>query len=261
MCTRAVGVLSRFLEEEGLATTQIALVRLHTEKIKPPRALWVPFELGRPLGAPNDPAFQNKVLMAALRLLEKPSGPVLADFPDDAPVSKGEPAMLACPYIPQSEVTEGTEAEKLCQCFKAEIASLRPWYDISLQKRQRSTVGVSKLSMAEIGDFLCSFLTDGIPPNPRSEIPFASEIRYTADDLKAYYNESVTAQPGMESTDSKPLAEWFWKDTFAGKVLLGAREVCLKSPDQAIQRAALVPREFAPPPPPGAGQPPPRPQG
>ncbi|MBI2851541.1 MAG: hypothetical protein HYX84_00335 [Chloroflexi bacterium] len=254
-------MLSRYLEEEGLATTQIALVRPHTEKIKPPRALWVPFELGRPLGAPNDPAFQRKVLMAALKLLERPAGPVLEDFPEDAPASAGEPALLACPYIPPTEVTEGTEAEKLCQCFKAEVASLRPWYDISLQKRQRSTVGVSKLSMKEIGDFLCSFLIQGIPPNPRTEIPFASEIRYAADDLKAYYIESVTAQPGAETTDSKALAEWFWKDTFAGKVLLGAREVCLKSPDQAIQRAALVPREFAPPAPPQeAGPPPQRPQ-
>lgn len=257
MCTRAVGVLSRFLEEEGLATTQIALVRLHTEKVKPPRALWVPFELGRPLGAPSDPAFQRKVLMAALKLLERPSGPVLADFPQDAPISKGEPTVLACPYIPPSEVTEGTDTEKLCQCFKAEIASLRSWYDISLQKRQRSTVGVSKLSMAEIGDFFCYFVTQGMPEHPRSEVPFASEIRYAADDLKAYYNEAVTVQPGMETTDSKALAEWFWKKTIAAKVLLAAREVCLKSPDQAIQRAALVPREFAPPVPQGAGQPPP----
>ena len=54
--------MAHYIEEEGLATTQISLVRLHTEKIKPPRALWVPYELGRPLGQPNDPEFQKRVL-------------------------------------------------------------------------------------------------------------------------------------------------------------------------------------------------------
>ncbi len=57
-----------------MPTTQISLIREHTEKIKPPRALWVPFELGRPLGVPNDAAFQNRVITAALDLFEAPSG-------------------------------------------------------------------------------------------------------------------------------------------------------------------------------------------
>ena len=49
-------MLAHFFEEEGLPTTQISLIRLHTEITKPPRALWVSFELGRPLGVPGDPA-------------------------------------------------------------------------------------------------------------------------------------------------------------------------------------------------------------
>ncbi|MEX1302883.1 MAG: hypothetical protein AB1Z16_12040 [Desulfotignum sp.] len=51
----------------------------------PPRALWVPFVLGRPLGRPGDPAFQMRVTLAALALLESETGPVLIDFPDNAP--------------------------------------------------------------------------------------------------------------------------------------------------------------------------------
>jgi len=66
------------------------LIRLHSEKIKPPRALWVPFELGRPLGIPNDPAFQRRILLATLQLFEAPSGPVLEDYPEDAPIAEGE---------------------------------------------------------------------------------------------------------------------------------------------------------------------------
>ena len=73
-----MGGLAHYLEQDGLATTQISLIRLHSEKIRPPRALWVPFELGRPLGPPNDEAFQHRVLKAALDLLAAPSGPVLA---------------------------------------------------------------------------------------------------------------------------------------------------------------------------------------
>ena len=61
-----MSALGHYLESEGLATASISLIRLHTEKIRPPRALWVPFELGRPLGVPDDPAFQTRVLRALL---------------------------------------------------------------------------------------------------------------------------------------------------------------------------------------------------
>ena len=61
-----MSALAHYFEEEGLATTAIALVRHHAERIRPPRALWVPFELGRPLGAPDEPDFQKRVLRAAL---------------------------------------------------------------------------------------------------------------------------------------------------------------------------------------------------
>jgi len=49
--------LAHFFEDEGISTVVIALVREHAEAIRAPRALWVPFELGRPLGAPNEAAF------------------------------------------------------------------------------------------------------------------------------------------------------------------------------------------------------------
>ena len=62
-----MSALGHYLEEEGIATTQISLIREHTEAMKPPRALWVPFVLGRPFGVPNDAAFQRRVVLAALR--------------------------------------------------------------------------------------------------------------------------------------------------------------------------------------------------
>src|ERR1700734_331720 len=74
------------LEERGLATTVRALVLPQVEKTRPPRAVMVPFMLGRPLGEPNDAPFQRRVLLQALRLLERTDGPVLLEhFPDDNP--------------------------------------------------------------------------------------------------------------------------------------------------------------------------------
>ena len=72
------------MEAEGLPTTQISLVGMHTEVIQPPRALWVPFALGRLFGTPGEAAFQRRVISAALALFESESGPAMEDFPKDA---------------------------------------------------------------------------------------------------------------------------------------------------------------------------------
>ena len=50
----------------------------------------MPFELGRPLGVPNDAAFQKRVIRAAFALLDAKQGPVLIDYPEDVPASAAE---------------------------------------------------------------------------------------------------------------------------------------------------------------------------
>jgi hypothetical protein len=58
------------------------------EAVRPPRALFVPFRHGYPLGAPSDPTLQTAVLEAALEMLEDPrlEPPALVDFePPDRP--------------------------------------------------------------------------------------------------------------------------------------------------------------------------------
>ena len=74
-------MLARALEQAGISTTSISLVREHTEKVKPPRALFVPFPFGMAFGRPDDPELQHRVLRAALDLLAELAGPVLRDFP------------------------------------------------------------------------------------------------------------------------------------------------------------------------------------
>ena len=199
--------------------------------MKPPRALWVPFELGRPVGAPNDPVFQKRVLMAALKLFEAKSGPLLEDFPEDAPVSEGEITALSCPVDFDQKDVELSEIDQLCSAFKKEMMSMSPWYDLAVQKRGRTTCGVSKVELNALGDFICSFLKGETPENPRDDIALPYTLNLATDDLKAYYFEAITTQPGQESPSGKFLADWFYNDTLAGKVLFTLRDISKKSED------------------------------
>ena len=82
LCTRAVCVLAHYFEKHDIASIAISLIRLTAEKIAPPRSLWVPFDLGRPFGKPNDSKTQRDVVEQALSLLNSGDVPVLEDFPD-----------------------------------------------------------------------------------------------------------------------------------------------------------------------------------
>ena len=82
MCTQSVGLVAGGLEERGIATVCVALVRRVAVAVRPPRALAVPFPFGRPLGAADDPEGQRALVAAALALLEAPGpGPLLVDWP------------------------------------------------------------------------------------------------------------------------------------------------------------------------------------
>jgi hypothetical protein len=200
------------------------LVREHTAVIKPPRALWVPFELGRPLGVPGDAAFQTRVLRQALDLLERASGPVLVDYPEDVPALADAPAALVCPVNFAPPPAELSDTEQLRAALHQEISQLRTWYDLALSRRGRTTMGVSGLSPEELGAFIGAFLDGTAPPNPRPDVPLATLFRYAVEDLKAYYGEALTAQPGQSATDGKTMADWFWRETTAGQVLFAIQE-------------------------------------
>jgi hypothetical protein len=77
-----VGLVAAELERQGITTVAIQLLREIAAKVRPPRALWVPFPHGYPLAAPDDPVRQRAVIEAALRLLEdsEASPPVLRDY-------------------------------------------------------------------------------------------------------------------------------------------------------------------------------------
>ena len=236
MC--AVG---HFLEEEGLATVSISLVRPHVEAIKPPRSLWVPFELGRPLGVPNDANFQQEVLLAALNLLTSEQGPVvLEDYPIDAPKVEIDMTGWACPISLKSPPVSTDSYEP---ALLDEIMSLQPWHDLARKTRSRTTFGVADAEIKLLGSFIVSMLTDNPQQSYRKDLGLGDSVKLACDDLKAFYFEAATAQPGPSS--NAILEDWFWGETTAGKVLLELKAVCLDSEDpimKALGNFTLVPR-------------------
>jgi hypothetical protein len=82
MCNQAVGLIAAELERRGIATVTLQLLRFVTEKVRPPRALVVPFRHGYPIDTPGDGRRQHAVIEAALRLLEDPvlTPPALRDY-------------------------------------------------------------------------------------------------------------------------------------------------------------------------------------
>ncbi len=81
MCNQTVGLVAAELERAGITTVALQLLRSVAEKVRPPRALWVPFPHGYPLDAPGEPERQRRVLEAALELATRPGpGPLLEDY-------------------------------------------------------------------------------------------------------------------------------------------------------------------------------------
>jgi hypothetical protein len=245
-----VGALAHYLEARGIPTTQISLIREHTETIRPPRALWVPFELGRPLGAPENPGFQRRVLLAALELLDASRGPILADFPDEAPdgAAGSEAGMegWSCPVSFTSAIKQETDLERLRSAFKREVAELRPWYDLSLERRDRTVV--VDFGPDSASELLDSFAAGEKPRIPKAELSLATAIRLAAQDLKAFYFEAATARPGSASPASGAFNKWFWQETAAGQILKAVKQKCLEESDKSLRKTGallLVPLDQA----------------
>jgi hypothetical protein len=228
-----VCALAYYLEEEGVPAVAISLIRLHSEKIGPPRALWVPFELGRPLGAPKDEQFQIRVITRALRLLECAPGPaVLEDFPDDDPTAVDLPD-----WRPAFDFTAGSidigKREVLEHALRQELLAIAPFHERFVAASRRTTIGLSGLADCLAGSF---------PANPDPSANPVQALRWAVDDLKAYYLEAMSADGAMPS--SRQMQSWFWDHTLVARAIIALRRQLLASDDkrsQAIGRMNLVP--------------------
>jgi hypothetical protein len=237
--------MAHMLEERGLPTTALALVLPQVERTRPPRAVWTPFMLGRPFGEPNDPAFQRRVLMQALNLLERTDGPVILEhFPDDNPSwfdrPDWEPAVsLTVPGTPDT-------ASEWEDALRAEMAAVLPVWERFKIRFGRTTVGLSGQPPEAWPAFAAAFLNGGLPMVPAHDTP-ALALRFLADDLKALYCEAVQADGGPPS--ARQIDGWFWRETVAAQLLIALRTVSLVSENNALKTVGgrfFVPAPFLP---------------
>jgi hypothetical protein len=224
-----VSALGHYLEEEGIATVAISLIRPQTEKTKPPRALWVPFELGRPFGAPSDPAFQRRVLLTALQMLERPVGPVVIDdFPEDDPRAISDPTWRP-PYTPAVTAT----GQSLAAQLENEILLLRGSHELWVSKNSRTTVGLSGLSIEQCTQYVADWLRGKAPPSPFEHFSAPLMLRFAVDDVKAFCLEAACTTFGKPS--SQQLGDWLWNKTATGAAIQALRVALLESEDERLK--------------------------
>jgi hypothetical protein len=168
--------------------------------MRPPRALWVPFELGRPLGAPENAEFQYRVLRAALDLLQRPVGPILENFPDEAPSGPESEVPLACPVSFATDPSTLSDGEALLHAFQAEVEGLRNWYDMAVQRRGRTTANTTGMAPQVVADFLAALARGDEPENPLPDISLATTVKMASEDLKATTTSPCRPSPGGRQT-------------------------------------------------------------
>ncbi|MBC8280548.1 MAG: hypothetical protein H8E48_07170 [Chloroflexi bacterium] len=228
-----MGVLAQYIERPvseggaGIATVQMSLVRVVTEKVKPSRALWVPFPFGRPLGPPNRPEIQLDVLRRTLALVDEPSGPAIQDYPDDLDNEQMEETAWSCPITFPAAVPE-TKSAALTAQLQQEAQLLKPWFDEGLRKRGRTTVGTSGKdpdAIDEMLGILARFAADEEMEVPDGYAhPMPQLLRYITDDVRDFYNEAAISKPGAAFPSPMDLLEWFFLTTVAGDVFYQIRD-------------------------------------
>ena len=223
------------IEERGIPTTVIGLVRPHMEKVQPPRGMWTPFQLGRPLGEPGDAWFQRRVVLQALKLLERTDGPViLEDFPYDAPNWSDRPGWYVPVALPTVKTPTG--AADWAQALRAEMLALAPLFVKARERFGRTTVGVCGQQPEAWPEFLTAFLDGKLPAGPGPLSAPALALRFMIDDLKAYYTEA--AQAVGDPPASRQLDHWFWRQTLAGALVRQLRTIGMASDNNGLKTVA-----------------------
>ena len=207
-------MLSRVIEEHGIATTTIVMVREHAERVKPPRALFVPFFFGFALGKPNDAGLPAWGLEGGAGPAGGGGGSGAGGFPRRF----GDPTLM-----PQaSQVT--ASPEQAARSAADEITALRAFYERWVDNNSGRTAvglcGVPQRRFRGVIRFL-EACAQGDEEADLAERPDGVSkpqfIRYCVDDLKAFYYEARMEQNREADEDS--LHRWFWGETATGKLV------------------------------------------
>lgn len=265
-----MGVIQREIERAGVSTVSISLVREFTEQVLPPRALWVPFPFGRPLGAPGEPEVQRRVLDAALSLLDRAEGPVLEahELTEDEEHHDARWQTIGrscgprgCNLAPEpdaesadSEVrTVGPpDGDVAIADVRAELAELAPAH---LEYRRthdgRTQVGESGFEPDEIVGALeiLHRYADGTEVRPPDGVePVELYVRRCIDDLKAYYTEARLGG-GEAQQAAHEVNDWLWTETEMSRLMVAVRDRILATMDtdrdpNSVLARGIVPRGY-----------------
>ncbi len=203
-------VLAHVFEAAGIATVVLSSVREMTVKVAPPRALHCEFPLGRPLGRPNDPAFQLDVLSSAFALLDARSGPVLVDYPevieaDDQPASCALPPRFD-PLLPPAV---------------DEANGLRRAYDRARARRGVTSVGRA-IGADDVPAALAVFDAIAHGADWKSAGIPGGNTTAVCHDIRTYYEEAATELVDGPAR-GRAIESWYFERTEAGATILAAR--------------------------------------
>jgi len=244
--------LAHIFENQGFSTVLVGFVKEHIEAIKPPRALWLNFPMGRPLGKPNNPEYQKKVIRSAFNLFQKRLGPILEDFEDIIPVKCGRMS-YALPVELVFKVSQLGDIDELVKEVQIETSNLIPDYIKAKNKFSRTTVGASEMQISELVPYIGEFAKGKKPKSPRKGLPSIPQLKLVVEDLNAIYTETRFYRDKID--DFEFLGKWFWEETKAGKLLLAVEAVSLESNDPVLRQIAsmslLTPRFWSEGPLPG----------
>ena len=259
-----------------MSTVSISMYREFTQKVQPPRALWVPFPFGRPLGAPNNKDIQRKVILAVLELLSRPKGPVLEDFllspAEDHLDARNQTVGSKCGVkgcdfegAADSVAHDGERRKETVippydgklEPVQKELEELRDMHRTYMDRYNgRTQIGHSGLAADTIHEaalFLHRFVNRETIQIPRHEILSGRDgltlelfIRLCADDLKTYFVESRLGAGQIDQSDTGDFNEWFWFKTNAATLIKAARDRILESTDRDKDPYCVVARGMVP---------------
>ena len=218
-------MIARVLEERGLSTVALSLVREHSVRIKAPRAVWVPFPFGISVGHRNDVREQRAVLDLAFSTLAATEGPVLLDF-----VAADRPERAA--PIQASAVEVQAQARTID--FVTEVEATRD--------RVQPKAGLSGVDARDYGT-LARWLTryaageESDYPSRPAGVDLLAFIRIAVEDLRVMYAlDRMRAQPD-ESSDDRQV--WLLGATAFGIFLRTLRDYLEASDDPKVKAAGF----------------------
>ncbi|MDH3498890.1 MAG: hypothetical protein OEM97_02100 [Acidimicrobiia bacterium] len=197
-------------------------MRGQIERSAPPRALYAELPLGRPLGKPNDAAYQKKVMMAAFDLLKEESGPVLVEFPDVVEDESAEALVCAVPPRFNPDLHPAID----------EAQGIRAAYNRTVEDKGVTSVGRAE-SADDIPAIIEAFINIGNGVSFKEAGMPGGDVLAGALDIRSYYEEAAQSLadhvPGARQVDT-----WIYQETAVGKVMHAAQK--------AMSEVADIPR-------------------